>query len=312
MRKHDIFSIWEIIIRGKYIILLFTILGALVGFYLYRSSAPLYQLTLDSMGNSFYLGQSSTQEEEGTENYFFHRSYFYMNVKPHLKGVEVTWSRVGERVASLVLKGKRQDIVSAMDTLRGLFVKFQLSQFAAIRASAVDAAIKRILANEKSMVFFKERIKLAKESDKYYPRKYSKDSFLFQQVDILPPEAQIYVFKYRIANREATNRITYRFLNEDLQRLNMVNRILEKDDEKLGKEFCKDRGRKWVENDQYLKFQRMSICTSLSSILIEKHWEEFPSASPVMVFSWTGAGFFGGVFLVLLLGLFQEIKIEKK
>ncbi len=312
MREHDVFSIWRIILRGKYSILIFTILGALVGFYIYRTSAPLYQLAVDSVGNSFYLGQSSTQEEEGTENYFFHRSYFYLNVKPHLKGVDVTWAKVGERVVSLVLKGKKEDILSALDIIRGLFIKFQLSQFAATRASAVDAAIKRILANEKSMVFFRERIKLAKESDKYYPRKYSKDSFLFQQVDILPPEAQIYVFRYRIANREATNRITYRFINEDLQRLMKIEKILKNDDEKLGKEFCKDEGRKLVERDQYLKFQRTSICTSLSSILMEKHWEELPTASPIIVLSWAGAGFFGGIFLVLLLGVFQEVKIERQ
>ncbi len=312
MKEMELKKLWKIFLSGKYILLIFTVAGALLGFYFYRTSKPVYQLHLSAVGNGFYLGQRPGEEEEGTQNYFFHEKYFDMNVIREIKGVSLYRTVVGERVSYLVLEGERDKILNALKKIKGLFVKFQISQLAGVRASAVDSAVKRILANEKSMVFFRERIRLAKQSEVYYPKKYSRDSFVFQQVDILPPEAQIYVFKYRIANREATNEITWKFLREDLNRLKRMVRIIETKDEEVGEKFCGKEGEKWVEGDDYLKLNRISICAGLSSILISKKWEKLPSSSPWVMVSWALAGFLAGVFLVFFLGFLKEVNSDER
>ncbi|GEM_PF-3041204 len=311
MEAIEISRIWRILRRGKYLIFALTLLGAVLGVVAYKSSRPIYRFYLTSVGNVSFLESNFSSQEEGPKNYFFQGRFFYQNVRPFLKDVNVSWIRIGERIASLRLTGEKEKILQDIRILKGMFVKFQLSRFAAMRADAISAALRRILANQKKIIFFKERVRLAEESKKYYPNQYSRESFRLRQVDVLPPEAQVYVFKYRIANRESTNRITRDFIEEDRRRIEKVKEMVEMEDEELGETFCRGEGKKWMDGDPYLEAYRVSVCTALDTLFVNQKWEELPSASPFKVFSWAGGGFFGGIFLVLLLGLLKGVKDEQ-
>ncbi len=308
MREISVSWLWKILWKGKYIILGLTLAGFLLAVYSLRVSPQIYELNISSLGNSFLFGAGSEEEE----SYFFQKGLFFHSVRPLLRGVSLSQAVQGEKVVAVSMRGEEGAIKTALSTLKGLFIKFNLSKFMAKRAVVFDNMAWGMVKNRRNRVFFQKRIELLKKLEPYYPRDFSRDSFLFQQVEILPPRAQEFVFRYRITTRDAADEINLERLREEKIRLKRLQSIINQKPSWLGEKFCSAGGKSLVKGDLLLEAERDSLCVKEKAVFSQMQWRKLPNKSSSILISWPLAGFFLGVFLVLLFaGLMGEVRDER-
>ncbi len=304
MKEFNLSWLWKLLWKGKYIILGFALAGFLLAVYALKVSPEIYELNITSLGNSFLFSPGG---EDSQESYFFQKGLFFQGVRPFLKGVSLSHAISGEKVVAISMRGEKKAIGQALNTLRGLYIKFRLSRFMAKRASVFNSMAWGVVKNRRSLVFFKKRIELLKKLQPYYPKEFSRDSFVFQQVEILPPKAQEFVFRYRIINRQASDEINLERIEEEKARLKRLQSIINKKPSWLGQNFCSPAGKALVKGDLLLETERDSLCVEQKAVFSQMQWRNLPNKSPSILVSWSLAGFSLGVFMVLLFGILMAV-----